>query len=140
MTTTDELYRAAANVMPGGTSRLHYSYKPHPIYAARGRGCRLTDVDGVERIDFLNNMTAMLHGHADPDVNAAIIEQLERGTAWSEPGEAEYLLARLLIDRVPSLERIRFANSGTEAVMLAVKLAREYTGRSLVAKFEGHYH
>lgn len=140
MTNTDQLFRAAAGVMPGGTSRLHYFYQPHPIYAARGHGCRLTDVDGVERIDFLNNMTAMVHGHADPDVNAAIIAQLDRGTAWSEPGEAEYEHAKLLTGRVPSLERIRFANSGTEAVMMAIKLAREFTGRRLVAKFEGHYH
>jgi len=140
MTHSDTLYRSAAALMPGGTSRLHYYYPPHPIYAAHGRGCRLTDVDGVERIDFLNNMTAMLHGHADPDVNAAIIDQLQRGTAWSEPGEAEYQLAQLLTARVPSLERIRFANSGTEAVMMAIKLAREFTGRGKVAKFEGHYH
>ncbi len=140
MTHTDDLYRAASALMPGGTSRLHYYYPPHPIYAAHGRGCRLTDVDGVERVDFLNNMTAMLHGHADPEVNAAIIDQLQRGTAWSEPGEAEYHLAQLLIGRVPSLERIRFANSGTEAVMMAIKLAREFTGRSKLAKFEGHYH
>ena len=97
MTHTDDLYRAASALMPGGTSRLHYYYPPHPIYAAHGRGCRLTDVDGVERVDFLNNMTAMLHGHADPEVNAAIIDQLQRGTAWSEPGEAEYHLAQLLI-------------------------------------------
>ncbi len=139
-TPSDELFRHAAQIMPGGTSRLHYYYHPHPIYATKGQGCRITDIDGVERIDFLNNMTAMLHGHADPDINAAIIDQLQRGTAWSEPGEAEYNLARLLVDRVPSLERIRFANSGTEAVMMAIKLAREFTGRSLVAKFEGHYH
>jgi glutamate-1-semialdehyde 2,1-aminomutase len=140
MTTSDQLYRTAAGIIPGGTSRLHYYYPPHPIYAAHASGCRLTDVDGVERIDFLNNMTAMLHGHADPDINAVVAEQLQRGTAWSEPGEAEHRLAQLLIDRVPSVERLRFANSGTEAVMMAIKLAREFTGRSRVAKFEGHYH
>ena len=140
MTATDTLYESASRLMPGGTSRLHYFYAPHPIYASRGRGCRLWDVDGVERLDFLNNMTAMLHGHADPDVNAAIVAQLERGTAWSEPGEAEYHLAQLLAERVPSLDKLRFANSGTEAVMMALKLAREFTGRRRLAKFEGHYH
>ncbi|MBL8959611.1 MAG: aspartate aminotransferase family protein [Gemmatimonadetes bacterium] len=140
MTATDALYQHAAGVMPGGTSRLHYYYPPHPIYAASGRGCRLTDVDGVERIDCLNNMTSLIHGHADPDINAAIIDQLQRGTAWSEPGEAEWRLAQLMVDRVASVERIRFANSGTEAVMMAIKLAREFTGRSVLAKFEGHYH
>jgi glutamate-1-semialdehyde 2,1-aminomutase len=140
MTHTDELYAAAAKLMPGGTSRLHYYYPPHPIYAAQGCGCRLTDVDGIERIDFLNNMTSMLHGHADPDINAAIIDQLQRGTAWSEPGEAECRLAKLLTDRVATLDRIRFANSGTEAVMMAIKIAREFSGRAKLAKFEGHYH
>lgn len=140
MSTSQALHSAAAALLPGGTSRLHYYYPPHPIYAARGRGCRLVDVDGVERLDFLNNFTAMLHGYADPDVNAAIIDQLQLGTAWSEPGEAEFQLAGLLAARVPSLERLRFANSGTEAVMLAVKLAREFTGRARLAKFEGHYH
>jgi len=140
MTATDTLFQEAATMMPGGTSRLHYFYAPHPIYASRARGCRLTDLDEVTRIDFLNNMTAMIHGHADPEINAAIIAQLEYGTAWSEPGEAEVGLARMMIDRVPSLERIRFSNSGTEAVMMAIKLAREFTGRHAIAKFEGHYH
>jgi len=140
MTTNETLYSDAVGIIPGGTSRLHYYFPPNPIFAASGRGCRLTDLNGVERIDCLNNMTAMIHGHADADINAAIIDQLQRGTAWSEPGEAEYHLARLLIDRVDSLERIRFANSGTEAVMMAIKLAREFTGRSKIAKFEGHYH
>jgi glutamate-1-semialdehyde 2,1-aminomutase len=140
MTATDTLYQRAAGTIPGGTSRLHYYYAPHPIYAARGRGCRLTDLDEVTRIDFLNNMTAMIHGHADPDINAALIEQLQYGTAWSEPGEAEVRLAEEMTRRVASLERIRFSNSGTEAVMMAVKLAREFTGRAAIAKFEGHYH
>jgi len=126
--------------MPGGTSRLHYYYQPYPIYAESGSGCYLTDVEGVERIDYLNNMTALIHGHANPAINQAIIDQLQRGTAFSEPAEPELKLARLLVERVPSLEKIRFANSGTEAVMLAVKLARAYTGRSRIAKFEGFYH
>ena len=110
--------------MPGGTSRLHYYYQPYPIYAESGSGCYLTDVEGVERIDYLNNMTALIHGHANPVINLAIFNQLQRGTAFSEPAEPELKLARLLVERVPSLEKIRFANSGTEAVMLAVKLAR----------------
>jgi glutamate-1-semialdehyde 2,1-aminomutase len=119
---------------------LHYYYHPYPIYAQSGNGCYLTDVEGVERIDYLNNMTALIHGHANPTINQAIIEQLQHGTAFSEPAEPELKLARLLVDRVPSLEKVRFANSGTEAVMLAVKLARAFTGRSRIAKFEGFYH
>ncbi len=134
------LYEEASKYLPGGSSRVHYFYEPHPIYARSGAGCRLTDVDGVERLDFLNNMTSLIHGHAHSGISAAIVDQLERGNAWSEPGEAEVVLAKLMVERVPSVERIRFSNSGTESVMLAIKLAREFTGRTKVAKFEGFYH
>ncbi len=137
---TARLYEEARRLMPGGTSRLHYYSAPYPIYARSGKGQVLTDVDGVERIDFLNNMTALIHGHANPRINQAIVEQLERGTAFSEPTPEEVALARLMVERVPSVEQIRFANSGTEAVMLAIKLARAFTGRSRIAKFEGFYH
>lgn len=134
------LHREASRFIPGGSSRVHYYFDPHPIYAKSGSGCRLVDADGVERLDFLNNMTSLIHGHAHSAINRAITAQLERGTAWSEPGEAEIDLARLMVERVASLERIRFSNSGTESVMLAVKLAREFTGRDRIAKFEGFYH
>jgi glutamate-1-semialdehyde 2,1-aminomutase len=134
------LYADARRYIPGGTSRLHNFYQPYPIYIRSGRGCRVIDVDGVERIDFLNNMTSLIHGHAHPVVNAALSDQLTRGTAYSEPCEAEIALARLLVERVPSIEKIRFANSGTEAVMMALKLARAFTGRPAIAKFEGFYH
>jgi len=137
---TETLYREALKYIPGGTSRLHYHYAPYPIYARSAGGCRLIDVEGVERIDFLNNMTALIHGHAHPRVIGAIAGQLGRGTVWSEPGEAEVELARMMVERVASLDQIRFANSGTEAVMLAVKMARAYTGRPMIAKFEGAYH
>lgn len=139
-TPSDRLYDEASALIPGGTSRLHYFYPPHPIVARAGRGCRLTDVDGVERLDFLNNMTALIHGHAHPGIRAAIVDQLDRGTAFSEPSEAEVALAREMVRRVDSVERIRFLNSGTEAVMMACKIAREYAGRRRIAKFEGHYH
>ncbi len=134
------LFEEACRYIPGGTSRIHYFYEPYPIYARSGSGCRLTDVDGVERLDFVNNMTSLIHGHAHPEINAAISAQLPLGTAWSEPGEAEVQLAKHLCERVPSIQRIRFGNSGTEGVMMAVKLAREFTGRHKIAKFEGFYH
>jgi glutamate-1-semialdehyde 2,1-aminomutase len=134
------LYEEACKYIPGGTSRLHNYFHPNPIYIRSGHGCRITDVDGVERIDFLNNMTSLIHGHAHPHITGALVEQLARGTAYSEPCEAEVALARLLSARVASIEKIRFANSGTEAVMMALKLAREFTGRAKVAKFEGFYH
>ncbi|MBI3977561.1 MAG: aspartate aminotransferase family protein [Chloroflexi bacterium] len=134
------LYEEACRYLPGGTSRLHNHFAPHPVYIRSGAGCRFTDVDGVERVDFLNNMTALIHGHANPAINEAIIGQLQRGTAFSEPSEPEVALAKLMVERVGSVEKIRFANSGTEAVMMAVKLARAFTGRSRIAKFEGVYH
>jgi glutamate-1-semialdehyde 2,1-aminomutase len=137
---TARLYEEACQYIPGGTSRLHYYFRPYPIYARSGDGAYLTDVEGVRRMDLLNNMTALIHGHRNPKVSQAVVDQLELGTAFSEPAEPEVRLARLLIDRVPSLQKIRFANSGTEAVMMAVKLARAFTGRSRIAKFEGFYH
>lgn len=137
---SQRLFEEACEYIPGGTSRVHYFYDPFPIYARSGSGCRLTDVDGVERLDFVNNMTSLIHGHAHPRILAAIGDQMQRGTAWSEPGEEEVLLAKHLVHRVPSMQRIRFGNSGTENVMMAVKLARAFTGRHKIAKFEGFYH
>jgi glutamate-1-semialdehyde 2,1-aminomutase len=130
----------AREVLPGGTSRHHYLFAPWPIIASHGKGCRLTDIEGDTRIDCLNNMTALIHGHSDPDVNRAIIAQVEKGVSFSEPAEPEAVLARLLVERVPSLDQVHFRSSGTEAVMMAIKLARAYTGRSGIAKFEGNYH
>ena len=137
---TARLYEEASRYIPGGTSRIHYYFQPYPIYARSGAGCRVVDVEGVERTDFLNNMTALIHGHGNPRIKQALFEQIERGTAFSEPAEPEVRLARLICERVKSVERIRFANSGTEAVMMAIKLARAFTGRSRIAKFEGFYH
>lgn len=137
---SQRLFEEASRYIPGGSSRVHYFYEPFPIYAHHGAGCRLTDVDGVERLDFVNNMTSLIHGHAHPRILAAIADQMQRGTAWSEPGEEELRLAKHLVERVPSIERIRFGNSGTENVMMAVKLARAFTGRHKIAKFEGFYH
>lgn len=137
---TADLYDEARRYIPAGTSRIHYYFRPYPIYARSGNGCYVTDADGVERIDFLNNMTSLIHGHANPAIKRALIDQIERGTAFSEPTEQELGLARLMSDRVKTIEKIRFANSGTEAVMMAIKLARAFTGRSRIAKFEGFYH
>src|ERR1700686_2420982 len=123
----------AREVLPGGTSRHHYLFAPWPIIASHGKGCRLTDIEGDTRIDCLNNMTALIHGHSDPDVNRAIIAQVERGVSFSEPTEPEAVLARLLVERVPSLDQVHFRSSGTEAVMMAIKLARAFTGRSGIA-------
>jgi glutamate-1-semialdehyde 2,1-aminomutase len=134
------LYERARKVMPGGNSRLTVYSAPHPLYARSGQGCRLTDVDGVERVDYINNYTALIHGHLHPEIMAAVQEQLALGTCFANPTESEIALAEALCARVPSFEQVRFANSGTEAVMNAIKAARAHTGRPKIAKCEGLYH
>jgi glutamate-1-semialdehyde 2,1-aminomutase len=134
------LFERARQVIPGGSSKANLHVRPHPFYLAGGQGCRVTDVDGVERIDAINNFTALIHGHAFPPLVEDVSRQLARGTAFSASTPEEVALAELLVERVPGLERIRFGNSGTEAVMMAIKAARAYTGRDRIAKFEGAYH
>jgi glutamate-1-semialdehyde 2,1-aminomutase len=113
---------------------------PYPIYAASGSGCRVTDVDGDERIDFLNNYTSLILGHADPRVTEAVQRRVGLGTAFTMPSPEDVELAELLAARIPYVDQIRFCNSGSEAVMLAIKAARAFTGRHKIAKFEGAYH
>src|SRR3979411_1711753 len=135
-----ELSARARKVMPGGNSRTTVFTAPYPAYIASAQGAVLTDVEGQTRVDFVNNYTALIHGHAHPRIVAAVSRQLALGTAVSSPTETEVRLAELLVERVDSLERVRFTNSGTEAVMMAVQAARAFTGRSKVARFEGCYH
>ncbi|MBN4055225.1 aspartate aminotransferase family protein [bacterium AH-315-K03] len=134
------LYQRALNIMPGGCSRNTVLRKPHPLYAERGEGCYVTDIDGVKRIDFSNNMASLIHGHAQPKVVDAVTKQLKKGTAFTLATEAEILFAEHLCSRNEGFEKIRFVNSGTEAVMSCIKAARAYTGRSKIAKVEGAYH
>ncbi|MEO8501230.1 MAG: aspartate aminotransferase family protein [Vicinamibacteria bacterium] len=134
------LFERALRVMPGGNTRHSVALSPYPVYLASGKGCRVRDVEGEERIDFLNNFTSLILGHADPQVTAAAQARMALGTAFAGPTELDVDLAELLIERVPAIERIRFCNSGSEAVMLAVKAARAFTGRAKIAKFEGAYH
>jgi glutamate-1-semialdehyde 2,1-aminomutase len=135
-----QLYDRASRVMPGGNTRHSLALAPYPIYARSGSGCRITDVEGEERVDFLNNYTSLILGHAHPQVTEAVLRRVTLGTAFTMPTPEEVELAELLIERVAYVEHIRFCNSGSEAVMLAVKAARAFTGRSKIAKFEGAYH
>lgn len=112
------LYQAALRVMPGGSTRLTIYSPPYPPYAAFGQGCWLT---------------ALVHGHADPAVTEAAARQAARGAAFPMPTAEEIDLATLLVERLPGMDQVRFTNSGTEAVMLAVKAARAYTGRPEVS-------
>ena len=129
-----------AQALPGGNSRHTVFFPPYPIYAESGQGCRVTDVDGVQRIDFTNNYTALIHGHGHPEIVASIEQQLRKLTCVTLPTESEISLAELLCERVPGIEQVRFANSGTEAVMNTLKGARAFTGRPKIAKVEGCYH
>jgi glutamate-1-semialdehyde 2,1-aminomutase len=135
-----ELNARAKDVMPGGDSRSTAWFQPYPPFVAEGRGYELFDVDGNRYVELLNNYTSLIHGHAHPVVVEAIRAQLGRGSAFAAPHELTTRLAEMLCERVPSIERVRFGNSGTEAVMMALRLARAYTGRPLVAKAEGGYH
>jgi glutamate-1-semialdehyde 2,1-aminomutase len=135
-----ELYERALKVLPGGVSRNTVLRSPYPAYLDQARGCRITDLDGNERIDFANNMCALIHGHADPGIVAAVSEQLARGTASTLATEIEVRYAEHLVGRSPSFDRIRFVNSGTEALMVCLKAARAFTGRPKIAKVEGAYH
>ena len=139
-TASEALYDRARQVMPGGCSRNTVLRKPHPLYVAKGEGCYVTDIEGVTRIDFANNMASLIHGHAHPAIVTAVGEQLQRGTAFTLATEQEIVYAEAMCDRVETFENIRFVNSGTEAVMSALKASRAYTGRPKIAKVEGAYH
>lgn len=130
----------ARRVMPGGNTRTTIYHSPHPPYVAYGKGATIVDVEGEERLDFINNYTSLIHGHADPAIVAAVIEQVQYGTSYAMPTTHEVALAELIVGRTPSVEQVRFTNSGTEAVMMAIKAARAFTGRPKILKFEGCYH
>lgn len=137
---SSRLHDRAKRVMPGGNTRSTVFRRPYPVYADSGRGSRIIDVDGLERIDFVNNYTALIHGHAHPHIVRAAVNATERGSCFAAPTESEIRLAETLTSRIASAAQIRFTNSGTEAVMMAVKAARAFTGRDRIAKCEGAYH
>ena len=137
---SEEIYKQACEVLTGGVSRNTVFRKPHPHYVERAYGCHIFDIEGMDRIDFANNMAALIHGHAHPVIVDAVIEQMKKGTAYTMASEIEVEFAQLLCDRVPGFERIRFVNSGTEAVMAMIKASRAFTGRPKLAKAEGAYH
>jgi len=133
-------FERAVGALAGGTTRTTVFFEPYPPVLVRGEGCWVVDLDGNRRLDFLNNYTSLILGHADPGVVAAVTEQAQRGTAFAAPTENELRLAELICMRVPSVERLRFANSGTEATLFAMRLARAFTGRDKVLVMEGGYH
>ena len=134
------LHERAAKVMPGGDSRNSIWWPPFPVYVARGDGSKLYDVDGNERVDMVNNMTTLILGHRHPSVVKAMRDQLDSGVSFPAPSPPVIEWAEIMVDRVPSVDMVRFVNSGTEATMNAIRAARAFTGKEVIAKCEGAYH
>jgi glutamate-1-semialdehyde 2,1-aminomutase len=137
------LFRRAVAVTPGGVNspvRAFRAVGGEPFFVDRAEGARLWDVDGNEYLDYVLSWGPLILGHAHPAVVRAVCDAAARGTSYGAPTEAEVELAELVRELVPSMERVRFVSSGTEATMSAVRLARGFTGRDLVVKFDGCYH
>ena len=139
-TRSKALFDQAQSSLPGGNTRTGVYFSPFPIYLARGDGPIIHDVDGNALLDFMNNNTALILGHAHPAVVEAVRQQVSRGTGFNRPTELEIVMAELLCQRIASVETVRFCNSGTEALICAIRVAKGYTGKSKIAKFEGAYH
>lgn|SRR5574337_588334 len=143
--TSGELFEAACRLIPGGvnsTARATWSgWTPYPLFVKDGKGSHLTDVDGNQYIDYLLGLGPMLLGHRPPRVTQAVVDFIQnRGTIFALPTEDEARLAQKIVDAIPGVDQVRLCNTGTEAVMYATRLARAFTGRNKVIRFEGMYH
>ena len=135
-----EAYERSSRVLPGGVSRTLCYFPPFPCQTFCGEGCFMVDVDGNRRLDLFNCATTLILGHRPPLVMKAVEEQLHRGTAYQTNSGLETVLAEMLVERVASVEQIRFTNSGSEGTQMAIRAARAFTGRPKIAKMEGGYH
>ena len=135
-----QLTARAKQVFAGGSTRLLSWLDPYPIYLERGEGAYIYDVDGQRYFDLTNNFASLIHGHAHPEIMARVGAQLAKGTCFTLPTAHDVILGELLLERLQGADKIRFLNSGTEAVMMALRAARAYTGKPLIAKIEGAYH
>jgi glutamate-1-semialdehyde 2,1-aminomutase len=143
MTRSEELFERAKELIPGGVNspvRAFGGVGGTPRFIERGEGAYLVDIDGRRYVDFVQSWGALLFGHACPEIVEAAVAAVGRGTSFGAPTELEVGLAERIVTAVPSVEMVRLASSGTEAAMSAVRLARGFTGRDLVVKFEGCYH
>ncbi|AEN07014.1 Glutamate-1-semialdehyde 2,1-aminomutase [halophilic archaeon DL31] len=134
------LHERATAVMPGGDTRSVTFHEPYPSYVQSASGCRLLTEDDEELLDFLNNYTQSVLGHAPPAVVEAVTDRFARGNGVGAPTDDAVVLAERLVDRVPSIEQVRFGNSGTEATMNAIRAAMAHTGEETVLKLQGGYH
>jgi len=137
---SDAIGKRAERVMPGGDTRSSTFHRPYPLTIARGEGPFLWDADGTRYVDLIGNYTSLVHGNAYPAITDAIERAAREGTAWPARCESQIALAELLCERVSSVERIRFCNSGTEAGMLAAHVARRLTGRKVILMARYGYH
>ena len=137
---SQRLYRRAEKVLPAGVSYFIRYIEPYPFYTAKAKGSKLVDVDGNEYIDFWMGHFSLIFGHSPPEVMKEVKRQIDNGTHYGTSHELEVALAEQVVKMVPSAEMVRFTNSGTEAMMYAVRLARTFTGREKIAKFEGGWH
>ena len=140
---SQSLYERAASIIPGGVNspvRACKSVGADPLFIERGEGCFIYDADGNRYIDYIGSWGPLILGHRHPAVEEAIIKVLERGTSFGAPTDLEIQLAEMVIDAVESVDVVRMVNSGTEATMSAIRLARGVTGRDIVVKFDGCYH
>ncbi|MCA1764695.1 MAG: aminotransferase class III-fold pyridoxal phosphate-dependent enzyme, partial [Desulfobulbaceae bacterium] len=141
--TSSKLFEKAQKLIPGGVNspvRACKSVGCDPVFIEKAAGSKIYDVDGNVNIDFVGSWGPMILGHNHPVVIAAIKAAIENGTSFGAPCKLEIDLAELVIDAVPSIEMVRFVSSGTEATMSAVRLARGYTGRNVIVKFDGGFH
>ena len=140
---SEQLFRRAQELIPGGVNspvRAFRSVGGNPLFIARGQGSHIFDADGNEYIDYVGSWGPLLLGHRHPEIIAALERALSIGTSFGAPTEQEIELAEAIRDAVPSIEMVRLVNSGTEATMSAIRVARGFTGRDLIVKFEGCYH
>jgi glutamate-1-semialdehyde 2,1-aminomutase len=137
---SEELFKESKKFLPGGVNSPVRAYKPYPFFAEKAKGSKIIDVDGNSYIDYCLAYGPMVLGHANPEIMAEVVMQLKNGSAYGVPTEKEIELAKLVVDKVPCADMVRFVNSGTEATMSAIRLARAATGRNKIIKFEGAYH
>ena len=138
-----EAFKKAQEIIPGGVNspvRAFKSVKLNPVFIAKGKGAYITDIDGNQYIDFVSSWGPLIFGHAHDNILNAINEAAQRGTSYGAPTELETEMAQLIVDMVPSVEKVRMVNSGTEATMSAIRLARGYTKRDCIVKFAGNFH
>lgn len=137
---SEDLFKEAQKFLPGGVDSPVRAYKPYPFFAEKAEGSHIFDVDGKSYLDYCLAYGPMVLGHAHPLVTSAVKEQLEMGSAYGVPTQKEIELAKLVVEKIPCAEMVRFVNSGTEATMSAIRLARAFTGKKKIVKFEGSYH